>query len=170
MILLLVLVSAAVISAALIVAGLVWRKEGRRSAKWISAGGVVIDERGQVALVRQRDRKGRWRWTLPKGRMEPGETAERTALREVYEETGLRARIVKPIVLHEGRMHFTCFFEMSLEHDDGIHDRETREVRFVPVSDAVALLRSRRDLHVLRRLVEVGMRVVVAASPRNRKG
>jgi ADP-ribose pyrophosphatase YjhB (NUDIX family) len=132
----------------------------RTLRKWTSAGGAVIDRRGRIALVRQRDRKGRWRWTLPKGRMEPGETAEATALREVYEESGLRARIVRPIVLHEGRLHFTHFFEMTLERDDGVHDRETKEVRFVSFVEAVDLVRSRRDLRVLRRLVELGTRVV----------
>jgi 8-oxo-dGTP pyrophosphatase MutT (NUDIX family) len=135
-------------------------------AKWTSAGGAVIDQRGRIALVRQRDRRGRWRWTLPKGRMEPGETAEATALREVYEESGLRARILRPIILHEGRLHFTHFFEMALERDDGVHDGETKEVRFVPFVEAVALVRSQRDLRVLRRLVEIGTRVVgSSASP-----
>jgi 8-oxo-dGTP pyrophosphatase MutT (NUDIX family) len=136
-------------------------RAGGAFGKWTSAGGAVIDGRGRIALVRQRDRKGRWRWTLPKGRMDPGETAEATAVREVYEESGLRARIVRPIVLHEGRLHFTYFFEMTLERDDGVHDGETREVRFVSLVEAVELVRSRRDLRVLRRLVEIATRVVV---------
>src|SRR5215831_5828190 len=134
----------------------------RASRKWSSAGGAVIDDRGRIALVRQRDRRGRWRWTLPKGRMDPGETVEVTALREVYEESGLRARILRPITLHEGRLHFTYFFEMALERDDGVHDGETREVRFVSFLEAVKLVRARRDLRVLRRLVELGTRVVGA--------
>jgi 8-oxo-dGTP pyrophosphatase MutT (NUDIX family) len=132
----------------------------RAFAKWSSAGGVVRDGRGRIALVRQRGRRGRWRWTLPKGRMDPGETVEATALREVYEESGLRARIVRPIVLHEGRLHFTYFFEMAVERDDGVHDAETKEVRLVPLVDAVTLVSSRRDLRVLRRLVEIGTGVV----------
>jgi ADP-ribose pyrophosphatase YjhB (NUDIX family) len=136
-----------------------WLEDGR----WSSAGGVVIDGRGRIALVRQRDRKGRWRWTLPKGRIDRGETAEAAALREVHEESGLRARIVRPIVLHEGRRHFTHFFEMALEQDDEVHDTETREVRHVPYVEAVKLLRSRRDLQVLRRLVQ--MQTGVIATP-----
>jgi 8-oxo-dGTP pyrophosphatase MutT (NUDIX family) len=130
--------------------------------KWTSAGGVVIDRRGRIAVVRQRDRRGRWRWTLPKGRIDRGETAEATAVREVYEESGLRARIVRPIVMHEGRLHFTYFFEMTLERDDGVHDRETKEVRLVSLGKAAKMLRSRRDLRVLRRLVEMRTRVIAA--------
>jgi len=137
----------------------------RLGRKWMSAGGLVIDGRGRIALVRQRNRKGRWRWTLPKGRIDPGETAEAAALREVYEESGLRARILRPIVMHEGRLHFTCFFEMALERDEGEHDGETKEVRRVSFAEAAALLRSRRDLRVLRRLVEMRTRVVSVAKP-----
>jgi ADP-ribose pyrophosphatase YjhB (NUDIX family) len=136
---------------------------GRGGGKWSSAGGVVTDGRGRIALVRQRDRKGRWRWTLPKGRIDRGETPEAAALREVYEESGLRARIVRPIVLHEGRWHFTHFFEMALERDDGIHDAETREVRRVSFVEAVDLLSARRDLLVLRRLIQ--MHTGVVATP-----
>ncbi len=137
----------------------------RRSRKWMSAGGLVIDARGRIALVRQRNRRGRWHWTLPKGRIDRGETVEAAALREVHEESGLRARIVRPIVLHEGRFHFTQFFEMALERDDGQHDRETKEVRLVTFAEAAGMLRSRRDLRVLRRLVEMRTRVVsIAAS------
>jgi ADP-ribose pyrophosphatase YjhB (NUDIX family) len=136
----------------------------RRSRKWTSAGGLVIDARGRIALVRQRNRRGRWHWTLPKGRIDRGETVEAAALREVYEESGLRARIVRPIVLHEGRLHFTQFFEMALERDDGQHDGETREMRLVTFAEAAAMLRSRRDLRVLRQLVETRTRVVSIAS------
>jgi ADP-ribose pyrophosphatase YjhB (NUDIX family) len=136
----------------------------RPGGRWSSAGGVVIDRRGRIALVRQRDRKGRWRWTFPNGRIEAGETTEAAALREVHEESGLRARIVQPIVLHEGRLHATYFFEMALLRDDGVHDRETKEVRLVSFVEAVKLLRSRRDLRVLRRLVEMRTRVAPESS------
>jgi ADP-ribose pyrophosphatase YjhB (NUDIX family) len=127
--------------------------------KWASAGGVVVDGDGRVALVEQRDRKSRWRWTLPKGRIDAGESAETAALREVHEESGLRAEIVRPLVLHDGRAHYTYFYEMRLVADDGRHDGETRAVRFVSVVEATRMLSSRRDLYVLRRLVQLRTRV-----------
>ena len=95
------------------------------------------------------------RWTLPKGRIDAGETAETAALREVYEETGLRARIIRPLGVHEGPRHFTHYFEMLLISDDGAHDHETKEVRFVTLTEAARQVTSRRDLTVLRRLVEL---------------
>lgn len=64
--------------------------------KEISAGGVVFRREGgrlQVQLIQ--DRYGKI--SLPKGKMEPGETVEETALREIAEETGLQGMIVAPI-------------------------------------------------------------------------
>lgn len=66
-----------------------------------SAGGVVCDDGAdgarRVLLILQRGLAGRTRWTLPKGRLEPGETSEDAALREVREETGHGATIVEPL-------------------------------------------------------------------------
>lgn len=47
-----------------------------------------------VAMIATR---GRTRWGLPKGAVGKRETPERAAVREVHEETGLRARIVRPL-------------------------------------------------------------------------
>src|SRR6266550_1040120 len=62
-----------------------------------SSGGAVIalrDGRPFVAMIATR---GRTRWGLPKGAVSKGETSEEAALREVHEETGLEARIVRPL-------------------------------------------------------------------------
>jgi hypothetical protein len=73
-------------------------------------------------------------------------------------------RIVRPIAVHEGRRHFTHFFEMTLERDDGIHDRETKQVCLVSLAEAADLMSSRRDLKILRRFIELRTRTV--AQPR----
>ncbi|MGZ5475860.1 MAG: NUDIX hydrolase [Thermoanaerobaculia bacterium] len=60
-----------------------------------SSGGAVItlrDGAPHVALIATR---GKTRWGLPKGAVSEGETSEQAALREVLEETGLQAEIVK---------------------------------------------------------------------------
>ncbi len=50
------------------------------------AGGVVLGDGGTIALVHNAETGT---WTFPKGSIEPGETDEQAALREIEEETGL---------------------------------------------------------------------------------
>jgi len=61
-----------------------------------SAGGVLVrrlDDRWMLAAIRPAG-KPPGVWALPKGRIDPGERGEQTALREVAEETGARGRLV----------------------------------------------------------------------------
>lgn len=50
-----------------------------------AAGGLVENEKGEVLLIFRRGK-----WDLPKGKLDPGETIEQCAVREVEEETGLQ--------------------------------------------------------------------------------
>jgi len=68
-----------------------------RTRSEYSSGGVVISVRDGVPYVALIATRGRKRWGLPKGAVAAGETSEAAALREVQEETGLEARIVKPL-------------------------------------------------------------------------
>lgn len=92
----------------------------RRGAKFqmarkeISAGGVVFRHMGdelQVQLITDRYA----RISLPKGKMEPGETVEQTALREIEEETGLKGRIVAPVDIIKYTYHHAVHGKVDKE-------------------------------------------------------
>ena len=69
----------------------------RKSRNEHSSGGAVIAVRDGAAHVALIATRGKTRWGLPKGAVSHGETSEQAALREVLEETGLHAEIVKPL-------------------------------------------------------------------------
>ena len=123
-----------------------------RQATATSAGGIVIRFVGGapelVVGKRRRDRDG-VTWTLPKGTPEPAETTEETAIREVGEETGLRARIVRPFdfieywfVLNRTRIHKTVHYFLMVPTGGDLagHDHEFDEVRWIRFDEAQTLL------------------------------
>ncbi|HEU0089779.1 MAG TPA: NUDIX domain-containing protein [Pseudonocardiaceae bacterium] len=57
-------------------------------------GAVIFDRAGRLLLVRRAHEPGRDRWSVPGGRVEPGETDHQAVCREVVEETGLQAEIL----------------------------------------------------------------------------
>lgn len=59
-----------------------------RTKKVQSAGGIVINKKGQVAVVSQ----GGNSWSLPKGHVDSGEDVFTTAKREIWEETGIEEK------------------------------------------------------------------------------
>lgn len=68
----------------------------------VSAGGLVVDKTGTKGLLIGRlDPKDasheRLLWSLPKGHIEPGETPEQAAVREVAEETGIKSEITRSL-------------------------------------------------------------------------
>jgi len=122
------------------------------SAEVRAAGGVVLDPEGRVALV-HRPRYDDW--TLPKGKLDRGESFEDAALREVEEETGLRCRLVRELPSSEyldpkGRSKMVRYWLMDVEHDPGfVPNNEVDELRWVPVEEAPALLTYPRDAEIL---------------------
>ncbi|HEY5221670.1 MAG TPA: NUDIX domain-containing protein [Microbacteriaceae bacterium] len=63
----------------------------------LAAGAVVKDRDGRFLLVLRADAPQAGRWSIPGGKLEPGETLAEAAEREVLEETGLIVRAVREI-------------------------------------------------------------------------
>ena len=62
-----------------------------------SAGGLVFDTLGRVAIIARHSRSCHLEWCLPKGHIEKGETPQETAVREIHEETGIVGEVVDSI-------------------------------------------------------------------------
>jgi 8-oxo-dGTP pyrophosphatase MutT (NUDIX family) len=69
----------------------------RKTRNEYSAGGAVMSLRDGVPHVALIATRSRTRWGLPKGAVSAGETPQQAAIREVLEETGLEAEIVRPL-------------------------------------------------------------------------
>ena len=69
----------------------------RRVRNEHSSGGAVLQVRDGSAFIALIATRGKTRWGLPKGAVAGEETSQQAALREVLEETGLLAEIIKPL-------------------------------------------------------------------------
>jgi len=111
-----------------------------------AAGGVVVQD-GRVAVV-HRPRYDDW--TLPKGKLDPGETFEQAALREVLEETGLECRILEELdstsyTDSKGRPKVVRYFRMEVEGGAFTVNDEVDELRWLSPDEARAALTYERD-------------------------
>ncbi|MGI8679566.1 MAG: NUDIX hydrolase [Jatrophihabitans sp.] len=129
-------------------------RKRRRPRRWLrqvdefSAGGLVVDLGGgdvpRGALIGRTDRQGRLLWSLPKGHIEAGETAEQAALREVEEETGIAGTILGELgtidfwfVADGRRIHKTVRHYLMRRVGGELSDAdiEVDEVAWVPLPD-----------------------------------
>lgn len=60
-------------------------------------GAIVVDDDGRLLLVRRANPPAQGLWSIPGGRVEPGESSEDAVLRELLEETGLRGTVLREV-------------------------------------------------------------------------
>lgn len=123
-----------------------------------SAGGVILED-GSVLAIKMRNLKGEEVWTFPKGHLDPGETAEQAALREVLEETGWEAEILSD--LYTARYSFVRgdaevdkdvrWFLVKRVGGDGIPKTpdEVLDMRWMTLEEAARDMSYASDLEIL---------------------
>ena len=120
-----------------------------------AAGGVIVrhtaDGEPEVLLIHRPRRDD---WTFPKGKLEPGESHQACALREVAEETGLRCLLGDELpptshVDHKGRLKVVRYFVMRPIAGEPEARYEVDVVRWVTVDRAMRLLTYEHDRALL---------------------
>lgn len=120
-----------------------------------AAGGIVVRGAAPSAEILIVHRPQYDDWTFPKGKVEPGESHEECAVREVEEETGLRCslgRELEPTSYLDAKERPKTVRYWVMEVVGGVlrFDFEVDAARWVPVSEAPALLTYPRDADLLR--------------------
>lgn len=98
-------------------------------------------------------------WSLPKGKLERGESFEQGALREVLEETGLRCRLRQELeevryTDRKGRPKIVRYWAMDVAEDRGFWPNdEVDELRWLELPAAAALMTYEHDQELIASLV-----------------
>jgi 8-oxo-dGTP diphosphatase len=125
------------------------------SAPVRAAGGLVLrrgeDGTSEILVVHRPTYDD---WSFPKGKLEPGESEEDAAVREVEEETGLRCRLELELATTRyrdgsGRPKTVRYWLMTPVGGVLTAAHEVDDARFVPVTEAGDLLTYERDRDLL---------------------
>jgi ADP-ribose pyrophosphatase YjhB (NUDIX family) len=122
-----------------------------------SANVVVVNDAGEILLIRRTDNDN---WALPGGAMDLGESLPDAAVRETFEETGIRVELAglvgiytdpRHVILYtsngEARQEFSVVFTARPVGGEPTPSDESREVHWV-AADAVASLQMDRSMRM----------------------
>ena len=120
-----------------------------------AAGGIVTRERDGTAEVLVVHRPRYDDWSIPKGKVDAGESDEDAALREVEEETAVTAALVRELATvrytdHRGRSKRVRYWQMRVvDERELVPSDEVDEARWLPLDEAVAVLTYDHDRALL---------------------
>lgn len=139
----------------------------------VSAGGVLFDD-NEIFVLRKPNRE----WVMPKGHVEPGETPEQAAVREVFEETGIEAKIIAKVgkTAYEFRapdgeiVHKTVHWYLMSTGGRELRVEPTfEEGVFLPVEVALRTLTFENDREIVRRALRKHQQLAAKKRPISRK-
>ncbi|KAM9959186.1 hypothetical protein ACTFIR_000244 [Dictyostelium discoideum] len=110
------------------------------TSHFIGCGGVVINERNEILLITEKQRPDKWK--IPGGANDPGEDICETAVREVWEETGIRTEFVSILGLRQlhnyafnrGDIYFICALK-PLSSEINSDPSEIAQCKWAPVKE-----------------------------------
>ena len=124
-------------------------------ARTIEAAGGVVEQDSLIAVV-HRPRYDDW--SLPKGKLDKNESAERAALREVQEETGLSCQLIEELepvsyTDNRGRPKNVRYWRMQVLSGEFEVNDEVDELRWLSKADALELLSYEHDRELVAALI-----------------
>jgi len=119
-----------------------------------AAGGLVVRRQGEQLEIAIVHRPVQHDWSFPKGKLEPGETLDIAALREVREETGLTCDLLRFIghteyVDRKGRPKTVAYWVMAPTGGIFSTNEEVDELRWLRLEEAARLLSYPRDRELI---------------------
>jgi 8-oxo-dGTP diphosphatase len=124
------------------------------AAEVLAAGGVVVRGEGEAARVAVIHRPKYGDWSLPKGKLDPGEGFEQAALREVEEEAGLRCELERELGSvaysdRNGRSKLVRYWVMRPLDGEFRPNDEVDELRWLDPAAAARLLTYPHDVELV---------------------
>jgi 8-oxo-dGTP diphosphatase len=122
----------------------------------VAVGAVVVDRGGRVLLVQRGREPAAGTWSVPGGRVEPGESLEAAVIRELREETGLAGRVVASLgceTVTSGGLTYSVYEHLLVPVDDGPPHAgdDAADVRWASRQDLVSLAVTAEIVTVLER-------------------
>jgi 8-oxo-dGTP diphosphatase len=128
----------------------------------VPAVGIVCLRNDDVLLIRRGTPPRIGEWSLPGGRIEPGETVRAAALRELNEETGVEARlvglidVVDGIFPEAGRHYVLIDFVAEWIAGEPVAGDDAAEARFMPIAEALGLVAWSETRRILQAAIDMG--------------
>ncbi|CAA6802123.1 MAG: MutT domain protein-like [uncultured Sulfurovum sp.] len=112
----------------------------------IGVGAVVINDKNELLMVRDRIHTSRSLYKLPGGMLEPSQSLEEGVVREVWEETGIKAKLVKmvsilnshPFTFNKSNMYIVFQLEAESFEIDVVDTGEIEFALWMPLEEFFA--------------------------------
>jgi len=126
----------------------------------VAGAGIIVFRGDEVLLIRRGKPPYKGEWSIPGGKIEHGETAEEAALRELDEETGVKAEIIGLVGVvdsigarqGEGDWHFVLIdYAARWLSGEPVAADDVSDAQFLPLDEAIERTRWDKTRSVIRR-------------------
>lgn len=145
--------------------------EHQKHGKQLASGVVIREPDGRVWLMRPKNAFGGYEGTFPKGRVEPGLSLQANAIKEAFEETGLKVKIKSVLADREGDATMTRYYVAEREGGDPADlGEESDGVVLAPTGKLGNFLNRERDREIVTQIGDAAFDWSESKHPRDQGG